>query len=403
MEDPLSLLREPIARILANLAAVEGTETWPLEKAAGRVLVQPIAAMHAVPPFDQAAMDGYALGAGDDTHYRLAGRLAAGDAAPQPLGSGEAARIFTGAPVPAGARAVIQQERATAGAGWLEAPPGLPAGLNIRRAGEDVAAGGALLPGGQRLRPRHIGLAAAAGHLELPVRRKLRVALASTGAELRGAGSSLGPAQIHDSNRPMLRAMLEAPDVELLDLGILADEPAALSRSLALAAETADLVVSSGGVSAGEEDHMLRAIADAGGEVEVVRLPIKPGKPVKFGRIGRSAVLALPGNPLAAFIIQWLVGCRMLDVLAGTPPRALRASPARLGFEEAVKPGERVEFVPLRIVATDEMGLPIVERLGRGSSARLLPLSQADAIGIFGPGTSQLQRGKLVGILPVEE
>jgi len=399
--DPLKALRGPLARLLDIARRVEGYEEVAAGEAMGRVLAAPLAALHHVPPFDQSAMDGYALGApeGAGTAYRVTARLAAGEGGAVSLGPGEAARIFTGAPVPVGAQAVVQQEKAMVEAGGISVPPGLPAGTNIRRMGEDVRAAGMLLAAGQRLDARHIALAVAAGHGALPVRRRLRVALASTGSELRAAGSGLGSGQVHDSNGPMLRAMLRAPDVELIEIGILPDQPGPLRDALLAAAGGVDLIVTSGGVSVGEEDHMVGAILGAGGTIEVVSLPIRPGKPVKAGRLGPAVILALPGNPLAAYVNLWLVGRRVLDVLAGAPARPLRPLAARSGFGEERKPG-RVEFAPARFAGMDASGLPVLELLGRGSSARLAPLAAADGLCVIGPEVARVEPGDLLAVLP---
>lgn len=399
--DPLALLRGPLARLLDIARPVEGSETLRPEEAAGRVLAAPLAALHDVPPFDQSAMDGYALGAPADevTAWRVTARLAAGDAGGAPLGPGEAARIFTGAPVPAGAQAVIQQERVALSEAGITLAAAVPAGTNIRRRGEDVRAGAALLQPGQRIDARHVALAVAAGHAALRVTRRLRVALASTGSELQAAGGGLGSGQVHDSNGPMLRAMLRAPDAELIELGILPDDPARLRDALLRAAGEADLIVTSGGVSVGEEDHMLGAILAAGGSLDVVHLPIRPGKPVKAGRLGQAVILTLPGNPLAAYVNLWLVGLRVLDVLAGAPARPLRPMAGRAGFAEDRKPG-RVELAPVRFSGADPLGLPLLELLGRGSSARLAPLAAADGLCVIGAEVTRVERGDLLGVLP---
>ncbi len=399
--DPLAALREPLARLLAIAHPVAGRETVVPEEAMGRVLAAPIAALHHVPPFDQSAMDGYALGApeGAGTAWRVTARLAAGDVEGTPLGPGEAARIFTGAPVPAGTHSVVQQEKVVLDGDGIAVPASVAAGTNIRLMGEDVRAGATLLEAGQRLDARHVALAVAAGHGALSVARRLRVVLASTGSELRQAGGGLGSGQVHDSNGPMLRAMLRAPDVELAGIGILPDEPVLLRDALLRAAGEADLIVTSGGVSVGEEDHMVGAILAAGGTIEVVHLPIRPGKPVKAGRLGSAVILALPGNPLAAYVNLWLVGRRVLDVLAGAPARPLRPMAARYGFREERKPG-RVEFAPARFAGADASGMPILELLGRGSSARLALLAAADGLCVIGPEVVRVEEGDLLGVLP---
>lgn len=400
LPDPLLLLREPLARLLAIARPVTACEAVAPEAAMGRVLATPLLALHHVPPFDQSAMDGYALGPAAGASWHVTARLHAGGAMGAPLAAGEAARIFTGAPVPEGTERVVQQERAVvAGEGVsVAALPRL--GANIRRIGEDVRSGAALLPAGQRLDARHIALAVASGHAVLPVARRLRVALASTGAELRRAGDGLAAGQLHDSNGPMLRAMLRVPDVELVEIGILPDDPIHLRDALRRASAEADLIVTSGGVSVGEEDHMVGAILAAGGTIEVAHLPIRPGKPVKVGRLGAAAILALPGNPLAAYVNFWLIGRRMLDVLAGAPPRPLRPLAARAGFREARRSG-RVEFAPARFSGADASGMPVLELLGRGSSARLMPLAAADGLCVIGPEVECVEEGDRLGVLPL--
>nr|WP_314071496.1 gephyrin-like molybdotransferase Glp [uncultured Roseococcus sp.] len=397
--DPLAILREPLARLFAIPRAVTASEEVVPEVAMGRVLAVPLAAWHDVPPFDQSAMDGYALGPAADAAWRVTARLEAGDAARLPLGPGEAARIFTGAPVPRGTELVVQQEKAIVEGTEVRVATALRPGLNIRRRGEDVRLGAALLPAGQRMDARHVALAVASGHDAVRVVRKLRVALASTGSELRRVGAGLDAGQVHDSNGPMLRAMLRVPEVELVELGILPDDPVRLRDALQRAAAEADLIVTSGGVSVGEEDHMMGAILAAGGTIDVVHLPIRPGKPVKAGRLGAAVILALPGNPLAAYVNFWLVGRRLLDVLAGAPPQPLRLMAARAGFREERKAG-RVEFAPARFTGAEFDGVPAVELLGRGSSARLAPLAAADGLCVIGPEVTRVEEGDALGILP---
>lgn len=231
-------------------------------------------------------------------------------------------------------------------------------------------------------------------------RRPLRVALASTGLELFPAGAALAPGRIHDSNRPMLRALLAGPSVALTDMGILPDDPARIRDALLEARDTADMIVTSGGVSVGEEDHVVRALSEAGGSIGALRLPVKPGKPAKFGRLSAAVFLGLPGNPLAAFAMHHLVGRMIVDTLLGARVRPIPTRPARAGSSEERKPGQ-LEPAPVRIVGADEAGLPVIERLGGGGSARLLPLAVADGLCAIGAAVARVERGDRLVLLPV--
>ena len=293
-------------------------------------------------------MDGYALHAADlvaGAAPRVLRRIAAGDAAGPAIGPGEAVRVLTGAPVPPGAAAVVMEEHVALRDGRVEPRRLLRPGANIRRLGEDLAAGEILLPPGTRLDARHLALLAAAGGGRVPVRRRVRVALLSNGNEL--------GATIRDSNRPMLAALLARPEVALTDLGVLPDDPAALAAALGQAARDHDLILASGGVSGSDADHLPRALRAAGGAVEVLKLAQKPGKPLAHGRLGDALCLFLPGNPLAALVGFLTLGRPLLARLSGamdeTGPAPLAAVAAR-GFSR--KPG-REEFLPARIVGQD--------------------------------------------------
>jgi molybdopterin molybdotransferase len=275
-------------------------------------------------------MDGYGLAAADlapgAATPRLVRRIAAGDAPGRTLRPGEAVRLLTGARVPDGVAAVVMEEHAALRDGRVVLTRHAPvAGENLRRRGEDVVEGQALLSVGTRLDARHAALLAAAGLGAVTVRRQVRVALLSNGSELRVAGAAQdGAATVHDSNRPMLRAMLARPEVACADCGLLPDDPAALARALAEAAEGHDLILALGGVSGGDADHLPRALRDAGGQVEVLKLALKPGKPLAYGRLGDARCLFLPGNPLAALVTMLLFGRPLLARLAGGSATAER-------------------------------------------------------------------------------
>lgn len=373
-DDESGLMPPAVARrrLLAVASPVEGTEM--IAPAPGRILAQAPFAARDLPPFDQSAMDGYGLAEADLSPGATPtiGRLVTAGADPGPmLRPGEAVRLLTGAALPAGVAAVVMEEHADIHAGHLHPRRRLRPGDNIRRRGEDVSRGEALAEPGTRLDARHLALLAAAGVTTVCARRRLRIAVLSNGNEL-------GP-MVHDSNRPMLLALLARPEVECTDLGVLPDDRAVIAAVLRDAAGAHDLIIASGGVSGSDADHLPGAILDAGGVVETLRLALKPGKPLAHGRIGQALCLCLPGNPLAALVGMLLLGRPLVARLSGAPDPGLVPQPAIAGAAFTRKPG-REEYAPARITGHDEAGLPILVLEGRGGSARLKPLSRADGL-----------------------
>jgi molybdopterin molybdotransferase len=310
--------------IFERVTAVAGIERVPLRQALGRILAEDIAAPIAVPGYDNSAVDGYAVRFDDLQADRPTGllcidRIAAGHDPSAPLTPGTAARIFTGAMLPEGADVVIMQEDCERDGERVVVRPGIKRWANTRKAGEDVAPGSRALAAGRRLAPADLGLLAALGFVELPVRRRLTVALLSTGDEVREPGEPLRRGQIHDANRYMLAGLLEWRGVEVLDRGIVPDEPALLSEALQRAAADSDLIITSGGVSTGEEDHVRAAIANHG-SLYFWRLAIKPGRPVAMGQIGSTPLAGLPGNPVAALLTFALVARPMIEALGAAAP-----------------------------------------------------------------------------------
>ncbi len=397
---PLLTIAEARAAVIAGARPVEGEEAVPLALSRGRILARDLASPRALPVFDHSAMDGYAIAlAPDAARYTLVGRVVAGQALSARLSPGEAVRIFTGAPLPAGADAVAMQENVATENGAITLTQTLRAGDNIRRAGEDVAIGDALVPAGSVIDARHIGLAAAVGLATLPVRRKARVALVSTGDELVESGGALAPGQIYDSNRPMLAAALERPALELVDFGVLRDDRATISAFFSRVAPDFDLVITTGGASVGDEDHIAAALAVAGGSIDVARVAIRPGKPFTHGRLAGASIAILPGNPFAAFIAALLFTRPMIERALGLPASDFEPLPARAGFAQP-RTRERTEFAPARIAGRDGNGTPIIERLGRGGSARLQPLIGADGLAVIAPGETPVAAGDPIGYLP---
>lgn len=336
VDDALTLIR-------GRLTVPAGMETVSLAEAAGRVLAEDIAAPIALPPFDNSAVDGYAfrfddLAASGTTTLPVSGRVAAGKAASE-VPAGSASRIFTGAPLPPGTDTVAMQEDVRLGDGAVTLPAGLPRGANCRKAGEDVARGSVALSAGRRLGARDLVLAAALGLTGLPVRARLRIGIFSTGDEVTASGLGLAPAGIHDANGPMLAALLVRSGARPHHIGILRDDPALLRARLRAAAAEHDLIVTSGGVSVGEEDHVRAAVGQEG-EIALWRLAIKPGRPLAFGSVAGTPFIGLPGNPAAAYATALAI---LLPVVlhlsgsAGEPPLPL----VRSGFTLAKRAGRR--------------------------------------------------------------
>ncbi|MFZ4407732.1 MAG: gephyrin-like molybdotransferase Glp [Paracraurococcus sp.] len=388
------------ALIADRVPPVAGEERVPLAAALGRVLARDLAAPLPLPPFHNSAVDGYAfrhadLAATGPTALRLAGRVAAGQAA-LPLPPGTAASIFTGAPMPPGADSVLMQEDAALAEGAVVVPPGLRPGANARPAGEDVAQGALALPAGRRLRAPEIGLAAALGLPALTVLPRIRVGVFSTGDELASPGTPLGPAQTHDSNRFTLLALLARLPVEAVDLGILPDDAAATAAALRDAAGSHDLLLTSGGVSAGEEDHVRSAI-EAGGRLVFWRLAVKPGRPAALGVIGGTPVLGLPGNPVAAVVTFLHLARPMVLRLAGAAPEPLPRFHAESGFRYRKKAGRR-EYVRVRL--RHGTGLPVAEKFEREGAGLLTSLTESDAFVELPEEVLAVAPGDQVRILP---
>ncbi|MEL6977651.1 MAG: molybdopterin molybdotransferase MoeA [Pseudomonadota bacterium] len=357
---------EALARLEAALRPCAGVERLDLAAAAGRILAEDAAAARAHPACDNAAVDGYAfahpgLGADRECDFALApGRAAPGAPWRARLPGGQALRILTGAAMPDGADTVVLQEDAAlfgegdaAGARRVQFRAPAKPGANRRRAGENLAIGDVALRAGARLTPQALGHLAAAGLPAAPVRRKLRVALFSTGDELIAPGEAGRPDQVVDSNRPMLAALLGAPWIEAVDFGRVPDRREAVEAALTEGAKRADAVIASGGASGGEEDHMgaaLEASAAAGDAFHLWRIAMKPGRPMAMGLRRGAPVFGLPGNPVAAFVCFLIFVRPALLRLAGGPFAPARPVRVVSGFDYPKKPGRR-EYLRVRIGA----------------------------------------------------
>jgi molybdopterin molybdotransferase len=373
-------LDEACQRAASYVTAIDRCDRVFLVDALDRVLAEQVCALVALPPFDQSAMDGYAFAASSinriATEITIVSRVAAGtNSATVPAGA--AARIFTGAPIPPGADTVVMQEHVRREGLRVTIDGPVRAGSNIRRCGEDIAKGETLLEVGQRLDALHLALLAAQGISSVGVFHRPRIVIVSTGDELRQPGQLLGEASIYDSNRPMLLALASRAGLDAVDGGFIPDNAEVMADRLSALADGADMIVTTGGASTGEEDHAAAALAANKASFEILSIALKPGKPAIVGRFGNSAYLGLPGNPVSALVAWLTVGSAMVAALCGRKPhRRLGCSMTTISAFER-KPG-RTEFVPGRLVST-EAG-PCVEILGRGGSARLKPLIHADGL-----------------------
>lgn len=395
-------IAEALAAIVDGVGPVSGTEILPVAQARGRVIAAPVASEMPLPRFDNSAMDGYAIH-GDDISraapLRLTDRIAAGRGQIAALAAGTTVQILTGAPVPAGVAAVVPHEQ-TRRAGddiIIESPIAL--GDNIRRAGEDMVAGQPLLQAGTRLDPRHIALLLAAGLIHVPVTRRVRVGLLSSGDELVSAGEALGPHHIVDTNRPLLSALLVAPDVELHDFGIVEDSRNAVSERIRDAAAKTDLLITTGGICGSDADHIAPAICAAGGSCRQLKVALRPGKPIGIGRLHATRIMCLPGNPLSALVTAVLFLRPLLRALAGEQPQQLSGIAAVAGEVLRHSPG-RTEFVPVIVTSSiDAWGRPQVASLPRGSH-RLLSLVKADGFAELPENSGDILPGETVKFHP---
>jgi molybdopterin molybdotransferase len=389
--------------LLARARPLTETETLPLARSRGRVLAEPLASTVDLPPWDNSAMDGYALRAEDaaTTQGRLpvSQRVPAGSSA-EPLAPRTAARIFTGAPVPAHADTVVVQESCQRDGDFVIVPAALERGTNIRRRAEDVRAGDTVIAAGTRLSTQQLGLAASVGAARVRVYRRLRVAFFASGDELTMPGEPLSPGKIYNSNRFLFQGLLEDLGCDVIDLGTVPDTFDATAEALRRGAEQADLVMASGGVSVGEEDHVRPAVQQIG-TLDLWNVAMRPGKPLAFGHIGDTPFIGSPGNPVSLFVTFCLFArpfiLRMQGVERGLVPTALRV---RAGFDWPT-PGKRREYHRARIT-TGADGIPVAEIFESRSSASLRSLAWAGGLVDIAAGTT-VTAGDSVVFLPLCE
>ena len=393
---------EALSFLLARVRPANKTEQIATADALGRVLAERLTSAVNVPPLDNSAMDGYAVRIADltnaSTRLRVTQRIPAGTVG-QPLEAGHAARIFTGAPVPAGCDAVVMQEYCGVEGDTITVSKPPKMGENIRRSGEDIATGAEILPAGIRLHPQGMGLAASVGTASLLVYRKLKVATFFTGDEIVMPGEPLKPGQIYNSNRFVLTGLLQALGCEIVDLGIVPDDFAATVKVLEAAAARADLIITSGGVSVGEEDHV-KAAVEAVGKLDLWKIAIKPGKPLAFGEVGdvrKVPFIGLPGNPVSAFVTFCLFVRPFILRSQGIAATAPQAFSLKADFDW-LKPDKRREFLRARLHSTEngEVGVQLYPNQGSGV---LTSTVWADGL-VEVPEGASIHRGETVKFLP---
>jgi molybdopterin molybdotransferase len=397
----LTPIDEALETLLKSLVPIEGEETVPLAEAIGRVLAVSIVAPMNVPPHASSAMDGYAVRSADITtvpvELPVTQRIPAGCVG-ETLNAGEAARIFTGAPLPPGADAVVMQENTQQQADRVLILRSALAGENSRPAGEDIAIGTQVFALGDRLKAQDIGVLASLGATQVQVRRRLRIALLTTGDELVSPGEGLGPGQIYNSNYYTLLALLNALGAEVLDVGAVEDNLATTVSALEKVADSVDCILSTGGVSVGEEDHV-RSAVELLGSIDLWRLAIKPGKPFASGKVKNSIFFGLPGNPVSAFVTFVVLVRPSLLKLLGCSRIDHQSYFLQAGFSAPVS-GNRQEY--LRVVIDNSSGESKLLPYANQSSGVSASLSFADGLAIV-PANTAVAQGDTLRFIPFSE
>jgi molybdopterin molybdotransferase len=400
---PVAQAQEFIARLVPRVQAVESVA---LRSALGRVLARDVVSAIDVPSHDNSAMDGYALRGSDlasagDTVLRIAGTGLAGQSFAGTVPPGHGVRIMTGAVMPEGLDTVVPQEFTKAdGNDAVRIPAGaVRAGDNRRLKGEDLARGSAALRAGRLLRPADLGLLASLGQAEVPVRRRLRVAFFSTGDELRSIGEPLDEGCVYDSNRYTIWGMLQRLGVEVIDLGVVRDDPAALRHAFATAAVSADAVITSGGVSVGEADHTKKIMAELG-DVLFWRIAMRPGRPMAIGRINNAILFGLPGNPVAVMVTFYAFVRDALRAMSGIDEPAAPLLRARCTTPLRKKPG-RTEY-QRGIVTRGESGRWQVAITGSQGSGILSSMSAANGMVVLHHAQGNVDAGDEVDVIPFD-
>lgn len=402
-ESGLLPVEQALKQILSALPSIDDYEIINIEKAKGRTLFQTITAPFNVPGDNNSAVDGYGLNAVDIPaegirSLEIIGSAYAGISCSTKITAGQCLRIMTGAIIPDGVNTVLMQEHVEVKESVIYIDNRHQAGQNIRLAGEDIQQGDCILHPGKFITPADIGLMASLGISEIQVKRKLKIAIASTGNEVISIGDTLSSSKLYDSNRYSLFAALDRPDVEIINMGILEDRPEDLLNSFTLASHTADIIISSGGVSVGDADHTKTALKQSG-QVEFWKIAIKPGRPLAFGHINKSVFFGLPGNPVAVMVTFYQFVLPALESMLGIKDKAI-APKLQLKTTENIrkKPG-RTEIVRA-ILQQQSDGLWTVKTTGKQGSGILRSMSMANAFIILEHNRSSVKIGEFVTVQP---
>jgi len=404
MKDELTTLDEALRQLTSGIRCIVKTEAVSISAASGRVLASDLFAAINVPPQANSAMDGYAVNSEDvvsiPVTLHVSQRIPAGEVG-SPLATKSAARIFTGAQLPLLADAVVMQENTEKLADGVKILQGVEAGENIRQAGEDFKQGELLFHAGHRILPHDIGTLAAAGMSSVKVRRRLKVGVVVTGSELVQPGTLLEAGKIYNSNYYLIQSLLASWQIDCVDYGIVADVYSDTRDTLHRAAEECDCIISSGGVSVGEEDHVKRAIQELG-SLEMWKIAIKPGKPFAFGFIADKPFFGVPGNPVSAFVTLVLLVRPALLKLIGASGSELvpHGYLLRTGFEKA-RSGERQEYLRVCLQRNSD-GQHELFPLQNQSSGAGSSVSRADGLAIVPPFTS-VDKGDMLSFIPFSE
>ena len=388
--------------LLASALKPTHTEFLPLLQAQGRALAQAVMSPLNVPGFDNSAMDGYALNIQDfqalPAHFPVTQRIAAGQTGTT-LAPNTAARIFTGAPVPEGANAVVPQEHTQEAEGGISLTHAITRQQHIRLKGEDIAEGGLVLPAGQRLGAPHLAMLASIGVATVSVFKPLKVGIFFTGDELTEPGQPLAAGAIYNSNRYAINGLLAQLGCAVTDYGIVRDSAQATREALAQAASENDVIITCGGVSVGEEDHVKAAVTSLG-RLDLWQISMKPGKPLAYGRVGEADFIGLPGNPVSAFVTFLLMARPFLLKRMGAQDTELKYLAAQANFDWP-KPDKRREFLRVKI-SSDTNGLPTLDLWPNQGSGVMSSLAWADGLVDLAPEQA-IVRGQILRYLSLSE